>query len=141
MSRRSARASWRSARPPAGPRWPRQKGDKQPGSSLTTPLSRREHRDRISGLEEPGLADGGRDDDVAEAPIQNILWPPSYLTGQPTNQPPTLMQGDSRRLPWSGPVTRRRLGAGGVEVLNDAGATVPRRLSGARQIARRPECA
>ena len=87
-----------------------------------------------TGLEEPGPEGGGRDDDAAahcgagtaeEAPKQNFYWPLGYLTGQPTNQPTPLTLGDSRRLPWPGPVPLRRLGAGGAEALNAAGATVP----------------
>ena len=104
------------------------------GSGLDPPLSRRAHRDRIPGLEEPGPEDGGRDNDAEahrgagtaeEAPTQNFHRPGGYLTGQPTNQPPTLTLGVSRRLPGPGPVPRRRLGAGGVEAMNVAGATVP----------------
>ena len=108
------------------------KGGQTTGSGLDSPLSRRAHRDRISGLEEPGPEDGGRDTDAEahrgagtaeEAPIHNFHRPLGYLTGRPTKQPPPL--GDSRRLPGPGPVPRRRLGAGGVEALNVAGATVP----------------
>ena len=51
--------------------------------------------------------------------------PLGYLTGRPTIQPPPLTLDESRRLPGPGPVPRRRLGAGGVEAMNVAGATVP----------------
>ena len=36
-----------------------------------------------------------------------------------------LTPGNSRHLPGPGPIPPRRLGAGGVEALNVAGATVP----------------